>query len=58
MFKEALQVVRNDMLEDLEHVQEAVEWLVLGTPSGPARDKLTEVNIHLMAAQAAMKEVV
>lgn len=52
-----LQTVRNDLLEDLEHVQEAVEWLVLATPTGPVREKLTEVNIHLMAAQMALKDL-
>lgn len=54
----ALQQVRNDLLGDLEHIQEATEWLVLATPSGEVRNKLTEVNIHLMAAEAALKEVV
>lgn len=54
----ALQIVRNDLLGDLEHVQEAVEWLVLATPTGPVRDKLTEVNIGLMEAMQKLKEVI
>lgn len=53
----ALQQVRNDLLGDLEQLQEAVEWLVTATPSGEVRNKLTEVNIHLMGAAMALKDV-
>lgn len=52
------QALRNSLLEDLEAIQQSTEFLVTATPNGEARNKLTEANLHLMAAQAALKEVV
>ncbi len=37
--------------------QEAVELLILSVPTGPERETLTDLNIHLMAAQEIMREL-
>jgi hypothetical protein len=34
-----------------------LEWLIMITPTGPDRDRLTAVNIHVMEAERNMKEV-
>ena len=43
----------NDRIHDAGH---DVENLIMATPTGPKREKLTEANIHLMAAQSAIRE--
>lgn len=45
-----------DVLLAVQRAQRLVEQLVIATPSGPVRNKLTEANIHLMAAEQAMIE--
>lgn len=38
-------------------IQTAIEHAVTATPSGEKRNLLTDVNIHLMIAMAALAEV-
>lgn len=42
-------------VEDLEQVQRQQERLILATPTGEARNALTEVNIALMCAVDRLK---
>lgn len=35
----------------LQQVLKSVEYLIMATPSGPIRDKLTEANIIMMQVQ-------
>ena len=37
--------------------QEAISALICAVPTGEDRNKLTEINIHLMRAQQLMREL-
>jgi hypothetical protein len=36
--------------------QQAIDWLILATPTGPLRELLTEANIALMKAETARQQ--
>jgi hypothetical protein len=44
----------SDLLWHLARAEHPLEYLIHATPSGPARNHLTEVNIHLMQIAEAL----
>ena len=47
-----------EVAEIVETARVRAEFAIGATPTGPARNHLTEANIHLMQAEAAMAKAI
>lgn len=67
-YREAIQCIfvrnrelRNSSLiqakKHLTSLQEEISYLIMATPTGPRRDKFTEINIHISAAWLLLSEL-
>lgn len=45
------------IVRNLKAHQESIESLILDTPTGPERDRLTEANIHTLEAIVALGSI-
>lgn len=45
------------MTAAFESAKSRLEYLIMATPTGPIREKLTEANLHLMDAERQFREL-
>lgn len=55
MSRDSPEMAYNSVYQQLQHAQRVVNQAILGTPTSPLRDEITQVNMYLMSAISKME---